>query len=238
MYPVYNNPGINYAQPIATNNAMNGVPVSNDIQNLPTNNVMQCVPMVSTQIPQYYNLQSTNQPPQWDNNSQPQQQQQYYTNQTTSLMQQPTKPIQHHYSMSSTSDDEQTNQDTTENPWQRVQSTKRRKIRSNNNATIPLTNRYSMLTMDTDETTKGAQQEGIHPKPPPIFIYGVTNYQQMKNKIREIVEDEQYNTKTLADNTIKINPNTPETYRKMIKFMREERIIHHTYQLKKRGPFE
>jgi hypothetical protein len=98
---------------------------------------------------------------------------------------------------------------------------KRRKIRSNNNETIPLTNRYITLTMDTDETIKGAQQEVIQPKPPPIFIYRVTNYQQMKHKIREIVEDEQYNTKTLADNTIKINPNIPETYRKMIHFMTE-----------------
>jgi hypothetical protein len=92
--------------------------------------------------------------------------------------------------------------------------------------------------MDTDEPTEGAQQEAIHPKPPPIFIYGVTNYQQMKNKIREIVEDEQYNTKTLAENTIKINPNTSETYRKMIKFMREQKIIHHTYQPKEERAFQ
>jgi hypothetical protein len=33
------------------------------------------------------------------------------------------------------------------------------------------------------------------PTPPPIFIYGVVNYNEMVNKLREVIEQEQYSTK-------------------------------------------
>jgi hypothetical protein len=47
-----------------------------------------------------------------------------------------------------------------------------------------------------------------------------------------ITENETYIAKALPNNTIKIMPNTPETYRKLIQHVRDEKIIHHTYQLK------
>jgi hypothetical protein len=34
------------------------------------------------------------------------------------------------------------------------------------------------------------------PKPPPIIVYGVTNYQEMVHNLHSIVEIEQYTTKT------------------------------------------
>jgi hypothetical protein len=54
-----------------------------------------------------------------------------------------------------------------------------------------------------------------HPnhKPPPIFMHGVINYEMTKH-IREIAEDEQYHTKSLANDVIKLNCTTLETYRK------------------------
>lgn len=42
-------------------------------------------------------------------------------------------------------------------------------------------------------------------KPPPIFVYGVVNYQKMIQNLRDIVKDDQYWTKSFANNTIKIN---------------------------------
>jgi len=38
----------------------------------------------------------------------------------------------------------------------------------------------------------------------------------MTKRIRDIAEDEQYCTKCLANNVIKINYMTPETYRKLV----------------------
>jgi hypothetical protein len=54
----------------------------------------------------------------------------------------------------------------------------------------------------------------------------------MVNKLTEIIEQEQYSTISMADNTIKISCNTPETYRKLVAFLKGNNIVHHTYQLK------
>jgi hypothetical protein len=51
-------------------------------------------------------------------------------------------------------------------------------------------------------------------------------------QLRNCLDDEQYTTKSLANNTIKINCNTAENYRKLTKYLKEQNIIHHTYQLK------
>jgi hypothetical protein len=54
----------------------------------------------------------------------------------------------------------------------------------------------------------------------------------MINRIRNIAEDEQYTTKSLTNNVIKINSVTPETYRNLIKYFKESNTYYHTYQLK------
>jgi hypothetical protein len=53
----------------------------------------------------------------------------------------------------------------------------------------------------------------------------------MVKGIRGVAEDEQYCTKSLP-NVIKLNCTTPETYRKLIKYFKENHIFYHTYQLK------
>jgi hypothetical protein len=54
----------------------------------------------------------------------------------------------------------------------------------------------------------------------------------MVNNLHTIVEIEHYTTKTLEDNTVRINSHTLDTYRKLVRYMREKNIIHHTYQPK------
>jgi hypothetical protein len=54
----------------------------------------------------------------------------------------------------------------------------------------------------------------------------------MIKRIRDIAEDEQYCTKSLANNVIKINCVTPETYRKMVKDFTNNNILYRTDQLK------
>ena len=68
----------------------------------------------------------------------------------------------------------------------------------------------------------------IH-KPYPVFVHGVINYGEMMKRIRDIAEDEQYSTKSLANNVIKINCLTPETYRKLVRYFKENNIFYHTY---------
>lgn len=121
-----------------------------------------------------------------------------------------------------------------EHSWQVVKSIKRRKTFNDKHTTdnnIISHNKYSPLATNDTEDTTSTRNEKI-PKPPPIFIYGVVNFSSMVTKLRDVIEDEQYVTKSMADNTIKINTNTPESYRKLVKFLNENNIVHHTYQPK------
>jgi len=88
----------------------------------------------------------------------------------------------------------------------------------------------------TNETNKDSidgnlSSTKIH-KPPPIIVHGVINYGEMIKRIQDIAKDEQYCTKSLANNVIKINCMAPETYRKLVKYFKENNIFYYTYQLK------
>lgn len=143
--------------------------------------------------------------------------------------------------MISTSDEELENINK-DNPWQLVRSVKRKKTIRNVQTTtdndIHTSNRYSTLTniepeksTNEDKSNENKPNERT-PKPPPIFVYDVKDYPSMITKLNDILEEEQYDTKTMADNTVKINTKTPEAYRSLARFMKENNIIHHTYQPK------
>jgi hypothetical protein len=57
----------------------------------------------------------------------------------------------------------------------------------------------------------------------------------MVNKLTEVIQQEQYSTKSIADNTIKINCTTSETYRKLVGFLKDNNIVLHTYQFEERA---
>ena len=97
---------------------------------------------------------------------------------------------------------------------------------------VNLRNRYAPLTRDENLSTNSVEAKKSIPKPPPIFVYGVLNLPQMIHKLQNIVEIEQYTTRSMANNTIKINCTIPDTFRKLMKFMNENNIIYHTYQPK------
>jgi uncharacterized protein with HEPN domain len=69
-------------------------------------------------------------------------------------------------------------------------------------------------------------------KPPPIYIYGVNNLKAMLDNLTMVTENKTYIVKALPNNTMKIMPNTPETYRKLIQRVRDEKMIHHTHKIK------
>jgi hypothetical protein len=59
----------------------------------------------------------------------------------------------------------------------------------------------------------------------------------MIQHLSEVSEEENYSTRSMANNIIKINCHSAETYRKMIASMKEN-IIYHSYQLKNEGPYK
>jgi len=54
----------------------------------------------------------------------------------------------------------------------------------------------------------------------------------MMKSLTEVVEEEQFLTKSLSNNVIKLACFTSDTYRAIIKHCRDRNIYYHTYQLK------
>ena len=59
----------------------------------------------------------------------------------------------------------------------------------------------------------------------------------MIKSITDVAEEEQFYTKTLANNVIKLSCSTPSTYRAIVKNFKEKNIYFHTYQLKEERAF-
>jgi hypothetical protein len=59
----------------------------------------------------------------------------------------------------------------------------------------------------------------------------------MIENIYHIIDQEAYHTKTFSDNTVKINACRPGTYRKLVRHLKEEKIIHQSYQLKQKRAY-
>jgi len=111
--------------------------------------------------------------------------------------------------------------------WQTVKGTKRKKHRLSIDPTsqaILLVNRYHLLTdpRNTATNTGTAEITTVKP-PPPIFIYGVTNLPEMRKRINEFINEEHYTIKSLANNTIRLLCQNPDTFRKLAKYMKEKK---------------
>jgi hypothetical protein len=93
-------------------------------------------------------------------------------------------------------------------------------------------NRYDILTQEVHRAEHDERpQPPKNHKPPPVFLHGVINYSEMIKSISEVAEDEQYFTKSMANNVIKLTCSTADTYRNFVKHFKEKGMYYHTYQL-------
>jgi len=81
--------------------------------------------------------------------------------------------------------------------------------------------------MANEDSIDGSPSSTKIQKPPPIFVYDVISNGEMLKRIRGIEEDEEYCTKYPAKYAIKIDCVTPETYRKLVKYFKDN-IFYHT----------
>jgi len=90
---------------------------------------------------------------------------------------------------------------------------------------------------DPHATTNSGQntQTRVH-KPPPIYVYGVTNHCDIVKYLTKALEEEQYYCKALLNKTVKINVNTSESYRKLIKRLQDDKIVHIPTRSEKKEP--
>lgn len=76
------------------------------------------------------------------------------------------------------------------------------------------------------------------PTPPPIFVQGVTNFSGMMDRLKKIVTLDSITTKMLANNVVKVVPNSPDAYRKLVSGLSDIKIQFYTYQLKTERAFK
>jgi hypothetical protein len=99
-------------------------------------------------------------------------------------------------------------------------------------------NRYDVLMDEAsspDAPTRTKPQS--IPKPPPIYVHGVIHHGPMIKSITEVAQEEQFCTKTLANNVMKISCTAPATYSAIVKHFKEKNIYFYTYQLKEERAF-
>jgi hypothetical protein len=119
-------------------------------------------------------------------------------------------------------------------PWQTVKGIKRKKrspIADPTSREIPLENRFQVQTDTRNEVTNTGTEDPKVAKPHPIFLYGVTNLPEMR-RINDLLDEGQYSIKSMANNNVKLFCQSPDTFRKLARYMRDKNIIHHTYQPK------
>jgi len=137
-------------------------------------------------------------------------------------------------------DEEKGTQKEHRHEWQHVK--KRKRIHQSTesstriNSEISTQNRYTLLL--NRQENEDSLQNSTHsdtpniPRPPPIFVYGVKNFKAMLDDLADVAEPDTYRTAALANDTVKISANTIDTYRSLVKHMKEENIVHNNCQIK------
>jgi hypothetical protein len=92
-------------------------------------------------------------------------------------------------------------------------------------------NHYTALLEEESEDQQQKAGPENKPKPLPIYITDVTNISPLIQLLEQIAK-QQYGIKALADNQVKVQPTTFESYRTIINALAEKRTQFHTYKLK------
>lgn len=103
-------------------------------------------------------------------------------------------------------------------------------------------NRFEALVNDKkDENSNANTETGLErkdSKPPPIFIRDVTNYNAMLQDLTTTIGVNTFVAKALANNTVKINVDSADNFRKLVHGLKTRKIAYFTYQLKNERAFK
>lgn len=95
------------------------------------------------------------------------------------------------------------------------------------------------LNVSTENITSDMQTESTNnppiKPPPPIFVRGVEDFPELCTILIEIIGAENFVCKSSADR-LKIQTSTPDAYRSLIRYLKEEKAEYHTYQLQQDKP--
>lgn len=111
----------------------------------------------------------------------------------------------------------------------------------NKNKSIFITaNRYSPLATENENTSHYSQENvteitddslsaKITKLPPPVFVWGVLDFVELRNQLIMLIGSENFSFKS-STNDLKIQTTEPESYRKLIHYLKDKNAQYHTYQ--------
>jgi len=90
---------------------------------------------------------------------------------------------------------------------------------------------------DTNNTQTDSANTNVPPikAPPPVFVRGVENFPELCTVLIELIGVENFVCKSSTDR-LKIQTSTPDAYRSLIRYLKEEKAEYHTYQLQQDKP--
>jgi hypothetical protein len=74
------------------------------------------------------------------------------------------------------------------------------------------------------------------PLPPPIFVRNVSDFIELRNLLIKLIGPQTFSFKSSANN-LKINTTNPDSYRKVIKYLKTGNAEYHTYQARENKAF-
>ena len=98
---------------------------------------------------------------------------------------------------------------------------------------IPTTNRFNSLS---EEQMEEANNQSTEPKPPQIFISGVTNIQPLIELLNTIAKDK-YLVKTLYNDQVRVQPTESPMYTTIVRALIDKNTEFHTYKPKQDRSF-
>lgn len=117
---------------------------------------------------------------------------------------------------------------------------------------IPTYNKFSLLDADTNAVSDSPQTNGndtdatpLSPlpttkkaAPPPIIIQGVSDCQAMIKRVTLCIPNDHFQIKALANKAVKVNVTEVDSYRKLVRELKERKIQFFTYQIKAERAFK
>jgi len=133
--------------------------------------------------------------------------------------------------------------------WQQQQKPSKRSLPCSPNSPINIQekkskffsspNRFSVLsenepdTIDNDDTNNQNEsaitQTNKKDQPPPIYVKGILNFSNLRNAIGDLIGQDSFTCKSTTTH-LKIQPDTPDNYRTLIHFLKDEKAEYHTFQ--------
>lgn len=120
--------------------------------------------------------------------------------------------------------------------WQRVPSTKKRKVSQLSPSQEPIITQNRFNNLPVDHTDAISQPTPTY-RPPPIILYGIEDLNELTKVLETVISPANFKYKIVNKNNLRIMVDTADDYKEVINLIREKGLIGHTFTRKEVKPY-